>query len=549
MNKTKLFYISSDSNVNFPFFDGFAFFNNDLIIGNKAYNEYIRGNNIEDYPDGCCVIVNKKDNNIVIKRDYHGYYPLYYYVDDIFWCVSSSILHIQKKLKEKKIKIEYDFINVEIWKSKLALALQASSYHTYIKNIMLLPVGCNLVISNNKLNIEYRSINSIYKTYQESLEVCLYMWRKRFETVFRNTIGVRMELTGGIDSRTLFSFAANKSNLLNYKYKNNSIFIYSDPNHKEDFSIAKKITDIYNVSVNGHLNEKYHAKSLSSYESYNNWRYYNVGRYSPIVFPTSQFNINCINFGGEGGEDNRGFYGREENNSFIPFESYLKKYQQYFSKKEFYDKWVEYIYESLNIIRKVNINKDISDSILHYREFRSTHHTSKFPFYKFNCAVLGSKYFHDIACYADKNSIENGQILYDIINNNDNHLLMIPFDKEYKNMTSINIKKLLDIIVDNDLKYGKVYCYNDDNLVNMEYVDFEIMDEKFNNCNPLQILIEKSKYMIENYKDDFIDILGKNYFDKMSKEIFSMDYNSSRINLHADGVSLHLCELIKSIIS
>lgn len=550
MYSTKVFYVSSDSNIKYPFLDGFAFFNADLVIGNNAYREYINeNNNNEDYPDGCCVIINKKDDKIIIKRDYHGYYPIYYYKKDNFWCVSSSILHIQKKLKEKKINIEYDNVNIEIWKSKLALALQASSYYTFIKDVMLLPVGCDLIIKNGKLDIEYRKIDNIYKTYQESLENCLYIWRKRFETVLRNDIGVRMELTGGIDSRTLFSFVANKNNLLDFKYRNNSIFIYSDVNHKEDFYIANKISSVYNIKINGHLNEKYHAKSLSSCESYNNWRYYNIGRYSPIVFPTSKFNINCINFGGEGGEDNRGFYGREDNGSFIPFEVYLKKYQQYFSKKEFYDKWVEYIYEALEIIKKNNVNKNISDSILHYREFRSTHHTSKFPFYKFNCAVLGSKYFHNIACYAEKESIENGQILYDIINNNDNHLLMIPFDKEYKNMTSINIKRLMNVIVQSDSLYGKVYNYYDEKLINMECVNFELMDDEFNNCNSLQILIKKSKNIINENKDIVIDILGKEFFDKMNKDILSIDYNSNRINLHADGVLLHLCELIKSVIS
>lgn len=548
MNGTKVFYISSDSRVECPFLDGFAFFDADLVIGNKAYKEYIRKNiNNEEYPDGCCVIINKRDEDIVIQRDYHGYYPIYYYKNDNFWCVSSSILHVQKKLKEKKIDIEYDNVNIEIWKSKLALALQASSYYTFIKDVKLLPVGCDLIIKDGKLKVEYRNVDDIYKTYQESLETCLYIWRKRFETVFRSSIGVRMELTGGIDSRTLFSFAANKNNLLGNKYKNNSIFIYSDPNHKEDFCIAEKITNLYNTNVNNKLDVKYQSSNLTSYESYNNWRYYNIGRYSPIVFPTSKFNTNCINFGGEGGEDNRGFYGREDNGSFIPFESYLKKYQQYFSKKEFYDKWVMYIYEALETIKKVNVNKNISDSILHYREFRSTHHTSKFPFYKFNCAVLGSKYFHNIACYAEKESIENGQILYDIINNNDNHLLMIPFDKEYKNMTSINIKKLIDVSIYSDLSYGKIYKYSDDNLINMEYVEFDNIDNKFDNCNSLQILINRSKDIICKNKDIFIDIFGKEYFEKINKDILSIDYNSKRINLHADGVLLHLCELIDSI--
>ena len=366
MINTKVFYISSESDIKLPFLDGYAFFYNDLVIGNKAYNEYLLENKTENYPDGCCVIINKKDNKIIIHRDYHGYYPLYYYNDENFWCVSSSILHIQKKLKKKKIKIEYDIVNIEIWKSKLALALQASNYHTYIKKIMLLPINCNISIINNKLNIEYRKYKYVYKTYTESLELCLYKWRKRFETVLRNEIGIRMELTGGIDSRTLFSFAANQNNLLNYKYKNNSIFIYSDPNKTDDFNIAKKIVEIYNLNINGHFNDKYHAKHLSNYESYINWRYYNIGRYSPIVFPISKFNSMCINFGGEGGEDNRGFYGKQEDGSFIPFEIYLKKYQQYFSKKEFYDRWIEYIYDALNIIKTNNINKNISDSILHY---------------------------------------------------------------------------------------------------------------------------------------------------------------------------------------
>lgn len=548
MYKTKVFYISSESNISCPFLDGFAFFGSDLVIGNKAYKEYILKNStIEDYPDGCCVIINKNYEDITIQRDYHGYYPLYYYNKENFWCISSSILHIIKKLKQKQINIEYDNTNIEIWKSKLALALQASSHYTYIKNIKLLPVGCNIIISNGKLNIELRENSYTHKTYKEALEECLYIWRKRFETVFRNSIGIRMELTGGIDSRTLFSFVAKEKELLNFKYTNNGIFIYSDTNYKEDFHIAKKISDIYNININGTFNKEYRSIPLSSYDSYNNWKYYNIGRYSPIVFPASQFNVNCINFGGEGGEDNRGFYGRNDDGSFLSFDIYLNRYQRYFSKKEFYDKWVNNIYESLDIIKRANTNKNISDSILHYREFRSTHHTSKTPFNKFNCAVLGSKYFHNISQYADKEQIENGQILYDIINNNDNRLLMIQFDKEYKNLTPKNIQNLSYIKNYNDYKYGYIYIYDNNQLPNMEYVEFEPLDDKFNSYNPLQILIFNAIKIINKNKEIFIDILGNEYFHKMEKEISSINPLSNRINLHADGVVLHLCELIQSI--
>ena len=85
MYKTKVFYISSESNISCPFLDGFAFLGSDLVIGNKAYKEYILKNStIEDYPDGCCVIINKNYEDITIQRDYHGYYPLYYYNKENF---------------------------------------------------------------------------------------------------------------------------------------------------------------------------------------------------------------------------------------------------------------------------------------------------------------------------------------------------------------------------------------------------------------------------------------------------------------------------------
>ena len=550
MDHKKIFFISSESNLKeIRFFDGYAFSNVDLIVGNKGFSDFCKdGKQLNGYEDGNYVLFEQLSDTLYkLSRDYHGYYPLFYYKSEDYWCISNSIIYIAECLKSKDIAFSYDESNIEIWKSELALALQLSSHNTFIREIKVLPVNRDIIIfkstDENKIALNKRGKNELIEdNYDDALRECLKIWGSRYLTILSNeNIALHQDLTGGLDSRSIFSFIVKDMGLIADSLKTGRLKINSEPAKTKDFEIAQRLLNLFDIDVNSRINKKYMVDKVSSEEAYATWKYFNVGRYSPIIFPIYNFNPSVIELGGEGGEDNRNFYGKQPDGSFEEFHTYINKYKHYFSTEERYAQWLGQVKESLSVLKE---DSELDPSILHYKEFRSNAHTSKNPKSRFKFGVLGSKYFDSISQLSSVEKTKTGQVLYDLIYSNCNRLLYIPFDEEKKGMSDENISKLTSIDNSFSLRSGKIY--SDNHQSTSEYlVDIPVGSDLAS--NPLQILSDKAFKSLETNKDSIEYFFGKSYVDKYYKKFQEIDFDKQKGNLHTKGVFLHALILIDTI--
>lgn len=549
MKHKKIFFISSKSKFDDnKFFDGYAFFGIDLVVGNEGFNSFYKDNSkLNKYEDGNYILLEKVDSNCYkLSRDYHGYYPLFYYKSENYWCISNSLVYIAEHLSNENLPFNYDESNVEIWKSELSFALQLTSHNTFIKEIKVLPVSQDFIIRKDNIDynifLENREEQSLSKSnYEDALVECLEVWNSRYCTILSNEkIALHQDLTGGLDSRTIFSFLIGNNNLIDNSVKARKIRINSSPNEIKDLEIAKRLLSLFNLDVNGRIHRKYELDKVTAEEAFAVWKYFNVGRYSPIIFPVTDFNPKIIALGGEGGEDNRNFYGKNANGSFLSFYEYVERYRKVFSTEDRYRQWVKQIKQSTLLLEK---DSEIDVSVLHYREFRSNAHTSKNPRSRFKFGILGSKYFDKLGQLSSSSEIESGQILYNVIYNNYNKLLYISFDKDYKEMSDENILNLLSLETEIVTRCGKLYIEEKQESSKFLF-DLPIELNVKSNKTPLQALRDRAFESLEKNNELVQYYFGKDYVEKCYKKFQEIDFDGTKINLHTKGSFLHALILV-----
>lgn len=549
MTHNDILFISSDSKFDFnSFFDGYAFFQADLVIGNQGFLNYSENNNnCQRYEDGNYILINKtSEDSYRLSRDYHGYYPLFYYNDGDYWCVSNSIIYIAEHLNDRGISVSYNESNVEIWKSELALALQLTSHSTFVNEIKVLPVNRDIVLvkngDNNHIYVTKREKSpEMEESYKVTLRDCLEIWRSRYLTILSNKeIALHHDLSGGLDSRCLLSFILNNAEAAKGAESNNRLRINSNPKHTKDFEIAKRLASLFNFNLNTKVDKKYQLDKTSAEESYAVWKYFNIGRYSPIVFPITDFKSKLMEIGGEGGGDNRNFYSGTSDSKYSTFSEYIEKYKQFFSSEDRYTEWVKQIDESSSILKE---DSEIDISVLHYKEFRSTCHTIKSPRSRMKIAVLGSKYFDRLSQLSSKDEIKSGQSLYDVMYNNCDKLLYIPFDHPSKGMTDSNISHLPTVDTENNIQSGKIYWSEDKGHSDLLF-DLPIDSDVSSYSSPLQILRDKAFMSLEKNEKLIEYYFGKPYVNKFYQKFKSIDFKNSINNIQTPGSFLHALILI-----
>lgn len=551
MKHKEILYLSSETKLDFQsFFDGYAFFGIDLVIGNQGFQQLSKKtDNRDKYEDGNYLLIERQDNDSYqLSRDYHGYYPIFYYQSEDYWCISNSIIYMVERLKEQGRSISFNAPNVEIWKSHLAFALQLTSHHTFVNEIKVLPVNSDIVITKDHANSDIalvkREQNPKRKqSYRKALIECLEVWRGRYLTILANhQMGLWHDLTGGLDSRCLFSFMVNHLVMAKDANHNGRLRVNSNPKHTEDFKIAKRLVSLFDLSVNAKINDDYKAVKVPASESYAVWKYFNIGRYAPIVFPLTDFSPHYMEMGGEGGEDNRDFYLNQPNSKYATLPEFIeKRYKRFLSTEERYEDWISQIEQACF---ELESDSQIDISILHYREFRSTCHTIKNPKSRFKLAPLGSKYFDRLSQLSDEAALQSGQVLYDIIHNNCAELLYIPFDKPEKAMTDTNIKNLSDVMVNTPTEPGGIYWSNDEAVSDLFY-ELPIEPISDQTTSPLQILHDKALSSLHSNHDLIEYYFGKPYIDFFQEKFDTTDFKNSGQHLHAKGSFLHALILIE----
>ena len=175
-------------------------------IVTAAYDRW--GLNFMDYLEGefSCVVWDKKNQRCIMTRDPFGHKPLHYYIDENKLILSSEI----KGILAAGVMPEIDILSLSDFLSLNRLPNPA----TFFKNIKQVPPGCTVIFSKKRITT-HRYWNPRFEV-DESLDFDSAILQ--LEDEIKNAVKKRLLtkdiycfLSGGIDSSTVLSFAAELS--------------------------------------------------------------------------------------------------------------------------------------------------------------------------------------------------------------------------------------------------------------------------------------------------------------------------------------------------
>jgi len=462
------FVITSECPTPGESFRGYAFFGNNLIVGQEGYDKFrLTGGTPESDADGCYLHVTRsEDGSIRLSTDFRGYYPLFYYSDGDNWAVSPSLSALSRCVANKKWKITPREHQIEAFRSNRAMTLQLTSQRTVFNEVYSLPYDSEIVVSK-RLHVRRKTRKIQTENYAEALRGLVSLWASRLATVIKEGMNIRIDLSGGVDSRTILSLLLASLRTLNYNelVSSGRININSQPRKKDDYEIATLIADQYGLPLN--IKPKDVRAPISGGSSLNWWEYFNVGRYSPHILPVSASGGNTVQFPGVGGEEHRPFYegfykadqkllDQERGDDWGSFINYLKGYRKVFSTPERFEEWVSDIVSDLDAPPSP-YDSNLPVAIQHYRRHRGRHHSSKNPEAGFLGVIFGSRSFYECTYYASLDDVVNNQVLFDVMFSCDPNLAQMPYDKESKAPNKRNIERATIVPMVEKVSAGKVF--------------------------------------------------------------------------------------------
>lgn len=358
--------------------------NNLNLVNTKLYGYFIEeGQIIRDFnfthdielsPIGSYVYVKKTDEKISIYQDFDGCYGIYLFSGkNGEFCISNSFLYLMEYVApNQSLSLNEDYA-----KSYLTSVLCSFAYRQTLANeIESLPRNYVIHIDLKTKEIEYEVIdykeNSIALNSKEGIDVLddwFYRWTSLFHNLKKQTNNIQADLSGGFDTRVVFSLLIASGidlNEITINSINDKKYV-----HEADFKIASKIADEFNFKLNDNSNLDFSRYYFQEIETPIDISFYSkLGFHNQMYFQLYKNISPFYSITGFGGEIIRG-YGSETYDSFISYareisldfvqptrnilNSNIDKFKRQFGKD--------------NVIRHFNL--------IQYKEVRRNYHYSK----------------------------------------------------------------------------------------------------------------------------------------------------------------------------
>lgn len=493
MINNRVFIFSNFSENPDFFFQGYCFVEHDYIYGSEGAEKYevISNNKISFDEDGCYVLMRKSGCNFLFGTDYSGYKKIFYYHNpyEKIWIVSNSINLIVELMREKELTFTPNCAQISAMVLNKNFNQQLTSFKTSVNEITLLPVNTYLSINESYFSIHECENNLLdhFDNYEKIIHKYLETWASRYLTLVKNkNVVINQDLTGGIDSRAIFSLThLVNDRVLNERPSNQKLVSRVTRGDTIDYDIAKDISGYYDYDLQSNIPNR--DEVISVKESYNLWKDINLGSYHPIYFPVNRMNSFIVKFNGAGGGNYSPYYSANAKNySKHRFELYIGQFTKFFNYEFLGNEYKNNISESMKYVSKQMNNKSNEKLTLHYTKFRNRFHGGLIPQYTVCFTPLSSKYLDCIMNVCDKDKIQSAQIMYDLINVIDD-LLLMPYDFREKSPKEINIKNIFCLTESLNIEEGDVYISDspqhtndnqskEENMSCMEYIyqDFKL---------------------------------------------------------------------------
>ncbi len=400
--------------------------------------------------------------------DYQGAARLYLYRsprDKKYWAISNSLQLLIKNLHERKRPMNLLKDVFTSWSGHGEFLQQMTSFESFVKEISLLPRWLDLELTPSRDGKScqiglvrcptYRLKENV--SYEAALRDYLVSWHKRIPSLLMHTRAAQVDLSGGLDSRTVFSLF--KPFLDAGTFKDRLVVFSVKPEQApKDFQIARTITTDLGFDLSCDYVTASRSTLPSLDETFSRWENNRLGQYHLGAFLTTSSIIgeDRMRFVGVGGEQYRPFFNEwsrdldcclDVRRKFFPkpkklgtFKSRLAKMTG--SNKDLFEQFAKRVNASADMISRENDLLGQDRMTLHYREFRNRFHFGVPATETMTFAPLSGVLMDQLAGSAPSDYLKNKQIFYDVMANSCPQLLEAPFDRDDKVPTSENLDRI-----------------------------------------------------------------------------------------------------------
>ncbi|WP_114558764.1 hypothetical protein [Desertihabitans aurantiacus] len=405
------------------FFQGFAFVDEHYIAGQEgalAFEAQI-GAPMRPGEDGCYVVATETESGYRIGVDHVGLQKMFYYDNGDVWCVSNSVAMIAEHLTAHGVRVSANLPQLTSHKMPHTFAMQLSSTRTAFNEIRLAPLHCAVEIVDGHLRLVRIPRLPAAPDYTEGLRRFVSTWARRVQTMLSSErVWFDVDLSGGVDSRTVFAFvrAAQNQNPSDDIMRRINLRSSRSEHLAEDLAAASTVAEAFEMPINGPQPDRPKPPALTGWERYEAWRRIHLGVYMPVYFPVHAPNPWHIHFHGGGGETHRRFYAADDPATM------LARQKDYHRPKYLFEAWKQ---EVLGCVAELQPHEPhLNPMVLHYREFRNRFHVGLNSQYRVVCSPLNSRLLEVVT--RSNSNIDSKQILYDVMESLVPGLNRMPYD-------------------------------------------------------------------------------------------------------------------------
>lgn len=410
-------FIASTDNSIATYFEGYAWVGNDLIVGQGGADSYLQqtGSPVPAGEDGCYVVVHRFPEGFVVGTDYRGLSRLFTYEHGDKWAIASSLYELITKIRGLGWPLTLREESVAAFLANFRFSTQISSQGVHFAEVKLVPSFASVLVLGNRISLEFRDSTEIPE-YGVALEQFLTTWKNRLSTIASSPDArMKMDLSGGFDSRTVVAFAINNGEILKGGARIESS---TKPRSEKDYSAASNIADKYDFELNS-KSYPFRSPRLSAKAAYSGWKQHSLGVYSPVYLYNSAVDSNYVHAHGAGGGNFRPHY--------KSIKGEIANVGATLSKSNFL-LWKNRVLQDLTSLSGVSSSKNLE--VLYYREFRNRFHFGHRPQQSLVFMPLESKLTDPLTDRVDDR--DGRQFYYDVMESLVPGLSLMDYDFEEK---------------------------------------------------------------------------------------------------------------------
>ena len=393
-----------------PIFQGHAFVGSDFIFGQQGALDYEAqtGSPVAPGEDGCYVTLARNASGYNVGVDHNGAKKLFYFRDNQAWAISNSLVLLAEHLRERNIPLTVNFPQLNAFQASGTFASQQATTNSIFNEVKLLPTTRDLVVTNAGLELrrgQSENANDA-ESYQDALDRYVSTWLSRVRTLLRDRrTWLNVDLSGGVDSRTVFALVAGASRAEGDRSTQQQIHLRSStaPGQVDDLTAATEVAHHHGWELNQPIEGRPPLLRFTGEERYTGWRDLSVGVYTSVYFPDRRAHPLVISFHGSGGGHRPSYLADTMEDQLAAI--------RYASPGYLAEAWKR------DVLRETSLLTQAwpwaPPLISHYHEYRNRFHSGLLPQYSTVVAPLGSRHIDSLSRHPQK--VQTGQIIFDVM--------------------------------------------------------------------------------------------------------------------------------------